>query len=120
MTRRRQVLLWVAAAAVVALVVAVLAGGFLGNLLNREAGDPPCDSLPRRTEVQTAVDRHSALVDRLEAVGAGVSVDVTSPCPDASVGLIVVRVTSDEQRSAVRKLLEDGTGFGVPVVVHRV
>jgi hypothetical protein len=101
---------------IVALVLAV--SGYLGTWLGG-SGDPECSALPPRTEAQQAIDDHPDLLSRLSAVGPGVEVRVSTPCPEPDAALVVVRVADDSQESRVEELLSEGEGLGVPTVVQR-
>lgn len=107
----------VAACAVVATLAVVLgAVGPPGSTVVR----PPCDRLPQRTQVESALAEHADLVRALEATGSGVGVRAGRPCaddPDRS--LVTVTWSSGAEREAVDRLLTRSDGFGVPVEVVR-
>ncbi|MEV6927832.1 hypothetical protein AB0M46_25485 [Dactylosporangium sp. NPDC051485] len=91
---------------------AVLGGGF------PMPGDthPPCAQLPTAAEANAALARNQALAHDIEALGAGISVGVGSPCPKGQDrALIQVTYESKSERDAIGGLLTRRDGFGVAV-----
>lgn len=119
--KRRRTLLFTALAVVAVVVLAVY--GFLPDSVSRLVGvappHPPCGELPTREEVAEAISRHTTLVDELTAAGDGVEVTIGTPCPDTDQALVTVRVTNSEEEDAVREILGDSDGFGVPATVEK-
>ncbi|CCH29551.1 hypothetical protein ABZ816_15625 [Actinosynnema sp. NPDC047251] len=105
-----------------AVAVLVVAGGVTFALtgFGSSSNDthPPCDTLPTAAEVSNKLESNRKLADDIRAVGDGVSVEVGRPC-DGDRALVQVAYDSADQRDAVRRVLSDGTGFGVPVHLVR-
>lgn len=118
MTRKRVVI--VVAAVVVLAIPVALSLGFLNNLLGGDdMAHPPCEELPTRAEVEQAIEDHDEIVDRLTAVGDGVTVVVGQPCDDPDQALVAVRVSTDEENDGVREVLRESAGFGPPAIVEQ-
>ncbi|MBT1618123.1 hypothetical protein KK090_02525 [Curtobacterium flaccumfaciens pv. poinsettiae] len=82
---------------------------------------PPCDQLPQKSEVQSAIESHADLVDTLQRQGDDVSVSIGTPCSSpAAAALVQVSYGNSDERSKIETVLTKADGFGVPVsVVHR-
>jgi len=104
-----------AALVVVGAAVVVVTGVFSTTTTTH----PPCDELPTRQQVATALAAHRDLADRLESLGPGVSVAVGSPCGGglADRALVDVRYASADERRAIDRALTEADGFDAPVAV---
>lgn len=113
------------AAAVVVVVVAglgvLVATGVANGLFGRshEYAYPPCEQLPAKAAVTQAITQHTSLVDQLKRVGGGVDVVAGTPCADPGKAVVTVKVTTDDEESAVNDILDKSTGFGAPATIDR-
>ncbi|WP_347350803.1 hypothetical protein [Intrasporangium sp.] len=114
----RKLWLIVGSVVLVVLVLFLAISGYLGKLFS-SSGDPECDELPKASVAHQALIGHDELVQQISGVGPGVRLAVTTPCPDTSRGLIVVSVSNSNQEPAVRRLLDERGGLGVPVVIRQ-
>ena len=96
------------------LLLAAALTGWAPVMGNDDADRPPCSQLPSQQAVVAALDSHQDLVARIEALGSGVSVAVSTPCDDSSLGLVSIRYSTDDERARVHDVLLDSAGFGVP------
>jgi hypothetical protein len=103
--------------AVLVLGAILLAGGAVaaGILPWGDASTrPPCEQLPDRNSVTSAVASHQGLVARIESVGPGVKVDVATPCKDQPERAIVsLKYKTEAERKGIEALLRQEDGFGV-------
>ena len=104
---------------IIGVVVGLLVVGFaLLNGLFSSSRDthPPYDQLPTVVEATAALAEHQDLAEEIKALGDGISVEVGKPFPDhPDRGLIMVSYRSRSERNAIRDLLGQREGFGVPV-----
>ncbi|MFJ4295637.1 hypothetical protein [Curtobacterium sp. NPDC089689] len=111
----------IAAAGTLALAAAALGAATVLGVLPFGNSDehPPCDQLPQKAQVRSAIETHGDLVDTLQRQGDEVSVSIGTPCSSPAALLQVFYGTSDE-RSKIEKVLTEADGSGVPVsVMHR-
>lgn len=109
--------LGIAAAAVVLVLAAWMAGDIALPFAADDGNRPPCAQLASPAEVARALSAQHRFVEQIEAVGPGVTVVVGQPCPDKRRALVSIRVRSGKEHDAVDRLLRDGDGFGVPAEI---
>ncbi|MGB3683258.1 MAG: hypothetical protein WA990_12345 [Rubrobacteraceae bacterium] len=83
---------------------------------SRDSARPPCEQLPDRASVESAVASNEDLVAQIESVGSGVDVGVSTPCegqPDKAI--VRIRYTTNADRKDVDAILQQEDGFGAPV-----
>jgi hypothetical protein len=117
--RRRVVSAVVVAVIAVAALVILAVYGFFNRLVGGGVAHPPCEQLPRRSQVAQAIDQHAGLVERLTAAGDGVEVIFGTPCSDPDRAVVAVRVTTSKEEASVREILGHSDGFGVPAIVEK-
>jgi len=112
----RNPLSWVLGVVGIVVVGAVLVVTGVIRPLGSDVARPPCDQLPSTAEVASALDTHTDLTGRIEGAGDGVRVASNSVCgQDADRALVQVRYRSGAERSAIEAVLNDSSGYGVPV-----
>ncbi|MCC2315541.1 hypothetical protein [Cellulomonas xiejunii] len=86
-----------------------------GPLYDSRPSGVPCDELPTRQQVQTALEVHADVVRRIEAVGDQVSVTASQPCAShpGRAEVLVVYPGGDD-REDIQAILADDD-LGVPV-----
>lgn len=107
------------AAALLAVVLAIVFG-VIPPRTSPDVARPPCDQLPRRTDVAQALDSHRGLVAQLEAIGEKVHVTNEAPCggqPDKA--LVMISYHSEDERQSIDRILTTQNGFGVPAQLKR-
>jgi hypothetical protein len=86
------------------------------HIPGRGTTHPPCNQLPARGAVESALAANDELVRQIEATGSEVDVRVATPCKnDPDRALVGVRYSSGSEKAAIEKILQTEDGFGVPL-----
>jgi len=116
-TRRRVVAALASLAGLIAVGAVLLVSGVL-SVGRSQDSRPSCEQLPSRAAVEAALSAHRELVNRLTALGPGVTVNVLTPCAgQPQRALVGVIAGTRAEQDAVRRVLTQETGFGVPAQV---
>ncbi len=77
---------------------------------------PPCEQLPTIAEATEALETNQSFAKEIEGLGDGIVVEAGQPCSNGQDrGLVMVSYDSKSERDAIRNLLTNSEGFGVPV-----
>lgn len=103
---------------IVVLLLIVGAYAILNGWIPTSSKDthPPCEQLPTVEAATEALDSHQSLAKNIESLGTDIVVSVDQPCSDDErKGLIMILYDKKSERDAIRSLLTENEGFGVPV-----
>lgn len=96
----------------------IVAAGALSGVIplsnGHDSARPRWEQLPNKKSVVDAVTSHQDLVNRIQHVGAGVKVDVSTPYEDhPDRALVSIKYTTENEWKGVDAILRQ-EGFGVP------
>jgi hypothetical protein len=74
----------------------------------------PCNALPAKSEVEKIVEQHQDIIQQIGQVAPGlVGVEIDSSTCDGKADLLIW-YGSHQQRTAIEKIIDGDTFFGVP------